>query len=78
MVIDRRVREYAHIVQARILFANLFEGDMPALDLKYHLGCLTSLYNRARKYRAAVTFEELDIDFRKIVVLHWGLEQSVI
>ena len=32
MAIDRHVREYAHILQDRILLGKLSEGDMPALD----------------------------------------------
>jgi hypothetical protein len=50
--LDRRVREYAYILQDRKLLGKLSEGDMHALDARYHLSCMTSLSNRIRKHNA--------------------------
>lgn len=48
--IDARVSEYAQILQDRKLLGKLSEGDMHALDARYHLSCLTLLSNRVRKH----------------------------
>lgn len=48
---DRRVREYAHVLQHKTLLGKLSEGDMHALDARYHLSCMTFLSNRVRKYQ---------------------------
>lgn len=50
--LDRRIREYAHILQDRKLLGKLSEGDMHALDARYHLSCMTSLSNCVRKHNA--------------------------
>ena len=50
--LDHRIREYAHILQDRKLLGKLSEGDMHALDARYHLSCMTSLSNRIRKHNA--------------------------
>ena len=50
--VDTRVREYAHALQDRKLLGKLSEGDMHALDAKYHRKCLTALSNRVRKYKS--------------------------
>lgn len=47
MHLDSRVRKCAHDLQDESLLAKLSAGDMIALDAKYHLQCLVSLYNRA-------------------------------
>lgn len=49
--IDQRVREYAHILQDRLLLGKLSEGDMHALDARYHSSCMTLLSNRVRKHQ---------------------------
>ena len=49
--VDTRVREYAHALQDRKLLGKLSEGDMHALDAKYHRKCLTALSKRVRKYK---------------------------
>lgn len=46
--IDLRVRHCALVLNDSQLIADLSEGDMPAINAKYHLGCLHDLYNRAR------------------------------
>ena len=43
--VDRRIREYANILQDRILLDKLSEGDMHAINARYHLSCLTALHN---------------------------------
>ena len=38
--IDKTVREYAVTLQDRVLLGKLSEGDMHALDARYHSKCL--------------------------------------
>ena len=45
--LDDRVRKCSHILQDERLLAKLSAGDMIAQEAKYHLGCLTTLYNKA-------------------------------
>ena len=47
MHLDSRVRKCARDLQDESLLAKLSVGDMVAIDAKYHLQCLVSLYNRA-------------------------------
>ena len=47
MYLDSRVRKCARDLQDESLLAKLSVGDMVAIDAKYHLQCLVSLYNRA-------------------------------
>lgn len=47
--IDQTIREYAEIVQDRSLLGKLSEGDMHALDAKYHSSCKLTLYNKSKK-----------------------------
>ena len=47
MHLDSRVRKCAQDLQDESLLAKLSVGDMVAIDAKYHLQCLVSLYNRA-------------------------------
>jgi hypothetical protein len=54
--VDHRVREYAHILQDTVLLGKLSEGDMHALDARYHRKCMTDLHNRVRKQKP---FDEL-------------------
>lgn len=46
---DANVRKYAIQLEDTELLAKLSPGDMIALEAKYHLTCLTKLYNRARQ-----------------------------
>jgi hypothetical protein len=46
--VDARVREYATALQDQKLLAKLSEGDLVAIEAKYHPACLVLLYNRAR------------------------------
>ena len=47
--IDTWVRECASILQDKYLIGKLSEGDMHALDAKYHKSCMTNLHNRMKK-----------------------------
>ena len=46
--IDKTVRKYALTLQDRVLLGKLSEGDMHALDARYHSKCLLRLHNRHR------------------------------
>ena len=46
--IDRRLKECAHNLNDGKLLALLSAGDAVAQELKYHLSCLTDLYNKER------------------------------
>lgn len=46
---DANVRKYAIQLEDTELPAKLSSGDVIALEAKYHLTCLTKLYNRARQ-----------------------------
>lgn len=46
--VDQSVRNSAYLLQDSKLLAKLSAGDMVALEAKYHLHCLASLYNRSR------------------------------
>ena len=46
--IDPKVQRCALELEDTNLLAKLAPGDMIALEAKYHLKCLTNLYNRAR------------------------------
>ena len=43
---DSKVRVATTKLQDRKLLTKLAAGNMPAIDLYYHTGCLTALYNR--------------------------------
>lgn len=47
--IDTNVRKCALELEDSALLAKLAEGDMIAIEAKYHHSCLRSLYNRARQ-----------------------------
>ncbi len=47
--LDARVRQCALKLQDQSLLAKLSGGDLIALEAKYHIQCLVSLYNRARQ-----------------------------
>ncbi len=47
--LDARVRECALQLQDQNLLAKLSTGDLIALEAKYHVQCLVSLYNKARQ-----------------------------
>ena len=47
--LDIRVRQCAQQLQDQTLLAKLSEGDLIALEAKYHAQCLALLYNRARQ-----------------------------
>ena len=46
--LDRRVRDAALLLSDEKLLAKLSEGDLVAIEAKYHKSCLASLYNRVR------------------------------
>ena len=48
MSLDARVRERATILQDQKLLAKRSEGDLVAIEAKYHPAYLVSLYNKAR------------------------------
>ena len=45
---DAKVRRCATVLEDTVFLAKLAPGDMIALEAKYHLKCLSTLYNRAR------------------------------
>ena len=51
--LDARVRECALQLQDQNLLAKLSTGDLIALEAKYHVQCLVSLYNRARQTKGS-------------------------
>ena len=53
--IDRVVRECSILLNDRKLLAKLSSGDMVAIEAKYHVRCLVSLYNRATPLRASTS-----------------------
>lgn len=58
--LDAHVRKCALQLQDQSLLAKLSTGDIIALEAKYHLQCLVSLYNRARQTKG--TNEQKDSD----------------
>ena len=51
--LDARVRQCALQLQDQSLLAKLSTGDLIALEAKYHVKCLVSLYNRVRQTRGS-------------------------
>ena len=51
--LDARVRQCALQLQDQCLLAKLSVGDLIALEAKYHVQCLVSLYNRARQTKGS-------------------------
>jgi len=51
--LDARVRECALQLQDQTLLAKLSTGDLIALEAKYHVRCLVSLYNRAKQAKGS-------------------------
>ena len=47
--LDQRVRTCATLLEDTELLRQLSAGDMVAIEAKYHIKCLVSLYNSARK-----------------------------
>ena len=47
--LDRRVRKSAAIIEDTRLLGKLSNGDMIALECKYHAKCLAALYNKERE-----------------------------
>ena len=52
--LDARVRECAVQLQDQNLLAKLSTGDLIALEAKYHIQCLMSLYNRAIQNKGSI------------------------
>ena len=48
--LDQRIRKIARKLGDEKLLAKLSEGDLVAIETKYHLNCLTKLYNRYHNY----------------------------
>ena len=55
---DSRVRECATALHDKKLLAKLSEGDLVALEAKYHAPCLAMLYKRAKAVRYTDDDEE--------------------
>ena len=53
MELDRRVKECAMALGDSRLLAKLANGDMIAIEAKYHASCLAQLYNRRRSLERA-------------------------
>ena len=51
--LDARVRQCALQLQDQSLLAKLSVGDLIALEAKYHVQCLVSLFNRARQTKGS-------------------------
>ena len=71
--IDKTVREYAVTLQDRVLLGELSEGDMHALDARYHSKCLLRLHNRLRVHlkkqnnSSTATKRSLDVVLSELV-----------
>ena len=48
--LDKKLGERAQNLNAERLLAKLGGGDAVSQELKYHVECLTDLYNRERTY----------------------------
>ena len=67
--IDHRVRNCALLLKDSQLIADLSEGDMRAINAKYHLGCLHDLYNRARSIEKQHVEQDLNSEHSSIYAL---------
>ena len=56
--IDRSVRESAIKLKDTDLLAKLADGDMVAIEAKYHVKCLAALYNRVQKLQTPSAEED--------------------
>ena len=76
--IDKTVREYAVTLQDRVLLGKLSEGDMHALDARYHSKCLLRLHNRHRvhlkKQNNSSTATERSLDVVELSELVFFIE----
>lgn len=66
--LDARVRQCALQIQDQNLLAKLSTGDLIALEAKYHVQCLVSLYNRARQTKGSVEQDRCTIDHQGIAL----------
>ena len=57
MELDQRLIECAFNLKQGQLLARLTGGDIVAQELKYHMSCLTALYNRERTHIATIAKE---------------------
>lgn len=67
--LDARVRQCAHELADRELIAKLSEGDLIAIEAKYHLNCLNQLYNRTRSVNRQVNNESDDSSMLRGIAL---------
>lgn len=67
--VNARVKECASVLCDNRLLAKLAIGDMIALEAKYHVSCLTQLYNRRRAYERE-NFRELSSTVSSSGCLH--------
>lgn len=58
--LDSQVLKCAHDLQDESLLAKLSAGDMIALEAKYHLQCLVSLYNKANLMETDISLNNND------------------
>ena len=61
--LDRRVSKSAAIIEDTRLLGKLSNGDMIALECKYHAKCLAALYNKERE---AEKFKETESDQEQV------------
>ena len=54
MTLNDRLKEYARNLKDGKLLARLSGGDIVAQEFKYHLSCLTGLYNKERAHLSAI------------------------
>lgn len=64
-----RVRQCALQLQDQSLLAKLSAGDLIALEAKYHIQCLVSLYNRARQSKESHEQEDSDATSNRAIAL---------
>lgn len=67
--VDQKVRECAMLLNDRSLIAKLSAGsDLIAIEAKYHVNCLVSLYNRTRPFRkeCSKSSDEIPVDLEEL------------
>jgi hypothetical protein len=67
--IDLRVRHCALVLSDSQIIADLSEGDMPAINAKYHLKCLNDLYNRARSIEKQIYYQDSNTEHSNLYAL---------
>ena len=67
--LDQRIRKAANLLSDAKLLAKLSEGDLVAIEARYHKACLTALGNRVRAFNASQSKVDSEDDIIVGVVL---------